>query len=153
MKFSSIQGSSSPILNQISASSLAPDSLDNGDTCKNIPESSLSLNALLGSSRGLTGCGTLERSRGRVGLTGHGGIRRGRGARSGSSVRGRVLVLERIEILERHIGYGSVRKHRLLDRCVASLEIGPEDQTKLLYPRGTAVATFDFVGVVKERRS
>lgn len=46
-----------------------------------------------------------------------------------------------------------VFESRLLDRCVASLEIGPEDQTKLLYPGRTAVVTFDFVGVVKERRS
>jgi hypothetical protein len=70
------------------------------------PEGSLSLVGLLGNrgSRGLPGSRTLEGGGSRVSLASHGGVRGSRSARSGSGgVSSRVLVLERIKVLERHV--------------------------------------------------
>ena len=99
MKFSSIQGSSSPILQVVSEC-----------TCRcrgstwywSIPEGGFSIAGLLGNSCGLASR-ALEGSSGRVGLTSHGSVR-GSGGTGGSrsSISRWVLVLERIEVLERH---------------------------------------------------
>jgi hypothetical protein len=74
--------------------------------CSNVPESGLGLTALrgTGTSGGFSGGGALERGGGGIGLSSHGGVGRW-GSTGGSScgISSSVLVLERIEILERHI--------------------------------------------------
>lgn len=56
----------------------------------------------------------MERRGGGIGLTGHSGVRGRSGPSSGSrSVSSGVLVLERIEILERHIGVDGFKDNRL----------------------------------------
>lgn len=67
-----------------------------------IPESGFAIAGLLGDSCGIASR-ALEGSSGRVGLTSHGSVR-GSGGTGGSrsSISRWVLVLERIEVLERH---------------------------------------------------
>jgi hypothetical protein len=77
---------------------------DVGLDAKDLPESGLALTALLsGSRRVLAGGRSLERGRRRVSLTSH-TIVRGSGSpgRSGGSIASLMLVLESLEVLERH---------------------------------------------------
>ena len=74
--------------------------------CGYIPESGFGLTALCGTSTSgrFSGGGSLERRGSGIGLASHGGIRRGRSTgRSSRGISSSVLVLEGIEVLERHI--------------------------------------------------
>lgn len=106
MKFSSIQGSSSPILKKWRLA------LVHGDyqigSREDVPEGGLAISTLLGNggtSIGLTRSGTLETSA--LSSASHSSVGGSRGTGSGGSV----LVGERIKVLERHLE-SEIRKSR-----------------------------------------
>lgn len=106
MKFSSIQGSSSPILQGERAMIRnKPQRPSTASGIMYVPEGGLSFVALLrnSGSSGLTRSRALECSGGRIRLASHGGIRSSSSDwGSCSGISRRVLVLEGIEVLEGH---------------------------------------------------
>lgn len=108
MKFSSIQGSSSPILKSktVSVGTGSDNHETKGGRRFAVPEGGLPFVGLLGNRSGrLTGSRALECGGGRISLAGHGCVRRcGSHRRSCRDISGRVLVLERLKVLERHFG-------------------------------------------------
>lgn len=136
MKFSSIHGSSSPILDHVSTcsnrkveerdNSAARHGCDGGAEKQNdsfhrraatsliprvlnVPERGLALLSLLRNrgGGGFARVRALERSGGRISLSGHGGVGSSGSPSRGGCIGRRVLVLEGIEILERHSCFDS----------------------------------------------